>query len=173
MRGTTPALGLRAQGRPKITWLDNIRTWTGLSAYQVLRATMIGNNGKRESTVQPTLGMRMVKEVFTFKIKMQHKYAYFTCNIYVIKPDGSKSQWSVNSWIEVNQFTNIHGATIIMLRVWWITSDKQWYQLQLLEFKHWMNFKQVYIHSKFWLQAALFSSQFVSLNKMQEINFIT
>jgi hypothetical protein len=31
--------GVRSRGRPRIDWLDNVMTWTGLSGYDLLRAT--------------------------------------------------------------------------------------------------------------------------------------
>ena len=36
IQGTLP--GRRARGRPKISWMDNIKTWTGLEPGNLLRA---------------------------------------------------------------------------------------------------------------------------------------
>ena len=35
IRGTTP--GSRTRGRPKMTWIDNIKSWTGLSLTELVR----------------------------------------------------------------------------------------------------------------------------------------
>jgi len=35
IQGTTP--GSRTRGRPKITWIDNIKSWTGLSLTELIR----------------------------------------------------------------------------------------------------------------------------------------
>jgi len=34
-QGTTP--GSHTQGRPKMTWIDNIKSWTGLSLTELIR----------------------------------------------------------------------------------------------------------------------------------------
>jgi len=37
MQGTMP--GARRRGRPRTAWMDNIKTWTGLSAKESVRMT--------------------------------------------------------------------------------------------------------------------------------------
>jgi len=37
MQGTMP--GARRQGRPRTAWMDNIKTWTGLSMEESVRMT--------------------------------------------------------------------------------------------------------------------------------------
>jgi len=37
MPGTMP--GARRRGRPRTAWMDNIKTWTGLSAEESIRMT--------------------------------------------------------------------------------------------------------------------------------------
>jgi len=37
MQGTMP--GARRQGRPRTAWMDNIKTWTGLSIEESIRMT--------------------------------------------------------------------------------------------------------------------------------------
>ena len=37
MQGTTP--GARRRGRPRTAWMDNIKTWTGLSMEESIRMT--------------------------------------------------------------------------------------------------------------------------------------
>jgi len=37
MQGTTP--GARRRGRPRTAWMDNIKTWTGLSVEESIRMT--------------------------------------------------------------------------------------------------------------------------------------
>jgi len=37
MQGTMP--GARRRGRPRTTWMDNIKTWTGLSVEESIRMT--------------------------------------------------------------------------------------------------------------------------------------
>ena len=37
MQGTMP--GARRRGRPRTAWMDNIKTWTGLSAEKSVRMT--------------------------------------------------------------------------------------------------------------------------------------
>ena len=59
MQGTMP--GARRRGRPRTTWMDNIKTWTGLSVEESeWQRTEI--NGESTSMVWPTLGSRTAKE---------------------------------------------------------------------------------------------------------------
>ena len=37
MQGTMP--GTRARGRPRMTWMDNVKTWTGLTLEESVRRT--------------------------------------------------------------------------------------------------------------------------------------
>ena len=48
------------RGRPRTAWIDNIKTWTGLSVEESVRMTEI--NGESASTVWPTLGSRTAKK---------------------------------------------------------------------------------------------------------------
>ena len=61
MEGTMP--GARRRGRPRTAWMDNIKTWTGLSVEESIR--MIDDRDKwrkYSSMVWPTLGPRTAKE---------------------------------------------------------------------------------------------------------------
>ena len=58
MQGTMP--GARRRGRPRTAWMDNIKTWTGLSVEESIRMKEI--NGESTSTVWPTLGSRTATE---------------------------------------------------------------------------------------------------------------
>jgi len=49
MQGTMP--GARRRGRPRTTWMDNIKTWTPLSVEESIRMTT--DNGKSTSMVWP------------------------------------------------------------------------------------------------------------------------
>ena len=55
MQGTMP--GARRRGRPRTAWMDNIKTWTGLSVKESVRMTE-EINGESRSMVWPTLGSR-------------------------------------------------------------------------------------------------------------------
>jgi len=61
MQVTMP--GAHRQGRPRTAWMDNIKTWTGLSVEESVRMTTRSViNGESTSMVWPTLGSRMAKE---------------------------------------------------------------------------------------------------------------
>jgi len=60
MQGTMP--GARRRGRPRTAWMDNIKSWTGLSVEESVRMTRTGTNGESTSMVWPTLGSRTAKE---------------------------------------------------------------------------------------------------------------
>jgi len=66
MQGTMP--GARRRGRPvrpRTAWMDNIKTWTGLSLSPVeesIRMTETGINGESTSMVWPILRSRTAKE---------------------------------------------------------------------------------------------------------------
>jgi len=52
--------GARRRGKPRTAWMDNIKTWTGLSVEESIRMT--GRiNGESTSMVWPTLGSRKAK----------------------------------------------------------------------------------------------------------------
>ena len=53
MQGTIP--GTRARGRPRMTWMDNVKTWTGLTLEESIIRTE-ETNGESMSGVRPTLG---------------------------------------------------------------------------------------------------------------------
>jgi len=57
MQGTKP--GARRRGRPRTAWMDNIKTWTGLTMEESVRMAE-----DRESTfmVWPTVGSRTAEE---------------------------------------------------------------------------------------------------------------
>jgi len=57
MQGTMP--GARTRGRPRTAWMDNIKTWTGLSVEESIRMT---EDRESMSMVWPTLGSRTAKE---------------------------------------------------------------------------------------------------------------
>jgi len=60
MQATMP--GARRRGRPCTAWMDNIKTWTGLSLEESVRMTEESENGESTSVVWPTLGSRTAKE---------------------------------------------------------------------------------------------------------------
>jgi len=60
MQGTMP--GTRMRGKPRTAWIDNIKTWTGLSVEESSRMTEDRENGESTSMVRPTLGSRTAKE---------------------------------------------------------------------------------------------------------------
>ena len=61
MQGTMP--GARRRGRPRTAWMDNIKTWTGLSVEESVRMTASTEiNGESTSVVWPTVGWRTAKE---------------------------------------------------------------------------------------------------------------
>ena len=55
MRGTMP--GARRRGRPRTAWMDNIKTWTGLSVEESVRMTEDGD--KRRKYVHGVANPRM------------------------------------------------------------------------------------------------------------------
>jgi len=61
VQGTMP--GARRRGRPRTAWMDNIKTWTGLSVEESVRMTARTEiNGESTSMVWPTVGSRTAKE---------------------------------------------------------------------------------------------------------------
>jgi len=58
IQGTMP--GACRRGRPRTAWMDNIKTWAGLSVEESIRMTEI--NGESTSIVWPTLGSRTAEE---------------------------------------------------------------------------------------------------------------
>jgi len=61
MQGTMP--GARRRGRPRTAWINNIKTWTGLSVDESIRMTEdMWINGESTSMVWPTFGSRTAKE---------------------------------------------------------------------------------------------------------------
>jgi len=52
--------GARRRGRPHTAWMDDIKTWPGLSVEESIGMTEI--NGEFTSMVWPTLGSRTAKE---------------------------------------------------------------------------------------------------------------
>ena len=60
MQETMP--GARRRGRPRTAWIDNTKSWTGLSVEQSIRMTKVEINGESTSMVWSTLGSRTAKE---------------------------------------------------------------------------------------------------------------
>jgi len=61
MQGTMP--GARRRGRPHTAWMDNIKTWTGLSVEESVRMTEDRDKyGESTSMVWTTLGSRTAEE---------------------------------------------------------------------------------------------------------------
>jgi len=61
MQGTMP--GARRRGRPRTAWMDNIKSWTGLSVEESIRMTEDRDKWRKyTSIVWPTLGSRTAKE---------------------------------------------------------------------------------------------------------------
>jgi len=63
MQGTMP--GARRRGRPRTAWMDNVKTWTGLSVEESVRMTKDRDKWRKyvqSSMVWPTLGSRTAKE---------------------------------------------------------------------------------------------------------------
>jgi len=56
MQGTMP--GARRRGRPRTVWMDNIKTWTGLSVEESIKMTEDRDKWKKYSMVWPTLRSR-------------------------------------------------------------------------------------------------------------------
>jgi len=52
----------RRRGRPRTTWMDNIKTWIGLPVEESIRLTRIEINGESTSMVWLTLGSRTAKQ---------------------------------------------------------------------------------------------------------------
>jgi len=52
----------RGRGRPRTAWMDNIKTWTGLSVEESIRMTENRENVESKSMMWPTLGSRTAKE---------------------------------------------------------------------------------------------------------------
>ena len=60
MQGTMR--GARRRGRPRTAWMDNIKTWTGLTMEESIRMAEDRDNGESTFMVWPTLGSRMDEE---------------------------------------------------------------------------------------------------------------
>ena len=60
MQGTMP--GVRRRGRPCTAWIDNVKSWAGLTVEESIRRQRIEINGESTSMVWPTLGSRTAKE---------------------------------------------------------------------------------------------------------------
>ena len=61
MQGTMP--GARRRGRPRTAWMDNIKTWTGLSVEESVRMTARTEiNEESTSVVWPAVGLKTAKE---------------------------------------------------------------------------------------------------------------
>ena len=60
MQGTMP--GACKRGRPRTTWLDNIKTWTGLPVEESITMTEDRDKWRKYVKVWPTLGSRTAKE---------------------------------------------------------------------------------------------------------------
>ena len=65
MQGTTP--GARRPGRPRTAWMDNIKTWTGVSVEESIRMTEDRDKyGESTTMVWPTLGGRLKNRTVFF-----------------------------------------------------------------------------------------------------------
>jgi len=53
--------GARRRGRPHMAWMDNIKTWTGVSVEKSIRMTEDRDKWKITSMVWPTLESRTAK----------------------------------------------------------------------------------------------------------------
>jgi len=62
MQGAMP--GARRRGRPRTAWMDNIKTWTGLSVEESIRMTEDRDKWRKyvHGVARPTLGSRTTKE---------------------------------------------------------------------------------------------------------------
>ena len=60
MQETMP--GARRRGRPRTAWMDNIKTWTGLSVEESVRMTEDRDKWRKYVWVLPTLGPRTAKQ---------------------------------------------------------------------------------------------------------------
>jgi len=60
MQGTMP--GARRRGRPRTAWIDNIKSWTGLSVEESIRMTENRDKWRKYVMVWPTLTSRTAKE---------------------------------------------------------------------------------------------------------------
>ena len=61
IQGTMP--GARRRRRPRAAWIDNIKSWTGLSVEESIRMTEDRDKWRESmSMVWPTLGSRKAKE---------------------------------------------------------------------------------------------------------------
>ena len=59
MQGTMP--GARRRGRPRTAWMDNIKTWTGLSVEESVRMTEGRDKWRKYVHGVPTLESSMTK----------------------------------------------------------------------------------------------------------------
>ena len=62
MQETMP--GARRRGRPRTAWMDNIKTWTGLSVKESIRMTEDRNKWRKyvHGVANPRIGSRTAKE---------------------------------------------------------------------------------------------------------------
>ena len=67
MQGIMP--GACRRGRPRMVWMDNIKTWTGLSVEESIRMTEDRDKWRKYCTsmVWPTFGSRTAKEQNTLQ----------------------------------------------------------------------------------------------------------
>ena len=72
--------GARRRGRPRTTWIDNIKSWTGLFVEESVRMTEI--NGESTSMVWPTLGSRTAKEQNSKVVSLVVKYTSICIALY-------------------------------------------------------------------------------------------
>ena len=61
MQGTMP--GARRRGRPRTAWMDNMKTWTGLSVEESIRMTEINGESTSMGVTNPRIeGSRTANE---------------------------------------------------------------------------------------------------------------
>ena len=89
MQGTMP--GSRRRGRPRTAWMDNIKTWTGLSVEESVRMT---EDGESMPTVWPTLGSRTAKEQKEENYYYHRHLVFFSLSR--IAPNGREKRYAHN-----------------------------------------------------------------------------
>ena len=76
MQGTMP--GAQRRGRPRTAWMDNIKTWTGLSVEESIRMTEDRDKWRKYfHGMWPTLGSRTAKEQNRTELLCITKLSFF------------------------------------------------------------------------------------------------
>ena len=117
MQGTMP--GACRRGRPRMAWMDNIKTCTELSIKESFRRQRTGINGKSTSMVWPTLGSRTAKDQIRPSCHnppnlswLPYPVAWLICNMTLDVPNKaaishlSNSSWRADwHWLKCKQGT--------------------------------------------------------------------